>query len=576
MGPGSGPGTLGQKPGNDRGGRHYGDAMNDDTRPRNHMDYHSVVVGGGMAGLTCAAYLAKAGKSVLLLEKNRECGGLVSTFEREGFRFEAGLRALENAGIIRPMLKELGIDLEMVPSPVSVGLEDRIIHIRDLESLDEYRDLLVRFYPESSGAIDRLMVVIRKIMGHMDVLYGVENPNFKDLRSDRAFLFRELLPWLPRFLRTLGQIRRMSGPVESYLEAIVPDPSLRDIIAQHFFKNTPAFFALSYFSLYLDYFYPKGGVGKLAEAVEQKFLELGGHIRRETTITRVEPGRKRVVDANGWSCGYGNLLWAADLKTLYRITDPGGLPGKVRSDLEATRSRFLERRGGDSVFTLYVQADVPPEQFGAIARGHFFYTPSRQGLGDIRWGRLDSLLQDPGEPDKARVMAWLEDFLTRNSYEISIPVLKDPAMAPPGKTGLIVSVLAEYDLFHRLSKTDWYGEFLTRMEDRILELLTATVFPMLENKVVNRFSFSPLSYQKRVGSSEGAITGWSFQEPVPVIHEIQAAGRSVRTPLPSVYQAGQWTYSPAGVPMSILTGKLAAKKMLDPRTARKGARPEGR
>ena len=74
--------------------------------------YHTIVVGGGMAGLTGATYLAKQGHRVLLIEKNRECGGLVSTFSRDGFQFEAGLRALENAGIIFPMLEELGIALD--------------------------------------------------------------------------------------------------------------------------------------------------------------------------------------------------------------------------------------------------------------------------------------------------------------------------------------------------------------------------------------------------------------------------------------------------------------------------------
>jgi phytoene dehydrogenase-like protein len=85
---------------------------------------------------------------------------------------------------------------------------------------------------------------------------------------------------------------------------------------------------------------------------------------------------------------------------------------------------------------------------------------------------------------------------------------------------------------------------------------------MLKDKILERFSFTPLSIKNRIGSSEGAITGWSFQEPIPVINEMQKSARSVQTPLPSVFQAGQWTYSPAGVPMSILTGKLAADKIL--------------
>ena len=91
--------------------------------------YNTIVVGGGIAGLTSAAYLSRAGQKVLLIEKNKEFGGLVNSFIRDGFHFEAGVRALEDAGIIFPMLKDLGIQLEVVKSPVSVGIENEIINI---------------------------------------------------------------------------------------------------------------------------------------------------------------------------------------------------------------------------------------------------------------------------------------------------------------------------------------------------------------------------------------------------------------------------------------------------------------
>lgn len=524
--------------------------------------YHTVIVGGGMAGLTCAAYLAREGRRVLLIEKNRECGGLVSSFSRGGFRFETGIRALENAGIIFPMLQELGIELEVIKSPVSVGVENEILHIRDLGSLDQYSDLLKKLYPESGAEIDRIIKVIRKVMKQMDVLYGVENPNFKDMRRDRAYLFKELLPWLPKFLFTIGRINRMQMPVEPYLEKVITNPSLRDIISQHFFKNTPTFFALSYFSLYLDYFYPRGGVGRLASAVEKRFLELGGEILREAVIEHVSPRDRKVTDRENVDYSYENLVWAADLKTFYRITGTEGLSAGIRSKFENERNRLLKKRGGDSVFTLFLEVDEPADTFRRIANGHFFYTPSRQGLGETRWSRLEELLEQPGEPDKDRVLEWLDSFLSLNTYEISVPALKDPDMAPEGKTGLIVSILTEYDLFKRIADAGWYPEFKAAMEERIIRVLSGSVYPMLQDKVKGRFSFSPLSYAERVGSSEGAITGWSFREPVPVVHKIQAANRAVVTPIPSVYQAGQWTYSPAGVPMSILTGKLAARRIL--------------
>ena len=97
--------------------------------------YSTIVVGGGIAGLTSAAYLSRSGEKVLLIEKNSECGGLVNTFKRDGFCFDAGVRALEDAGIIFPMLKDLGIHLDVVKSEVSLGIENEILHIEDLSSL---------------------------------------------------------------------------------------------------------------------------------------------------------------------------------------------------------------------------------------------------------------------------------------------------------------------------------------------------------------------------------------------------------------------------------------------------------
>jgi phytoene dehydrogenase-like protein len=49
---------------------------------------------------------------------------------------------------------------------------------------------------------------------------------------------------------------------------------------------------------------------------------------------------------------------------------------------------------------------------------------------------------------------------------------------------------------------------------------------------------------------------------MPAVNSLPAVARSILTPIPGVYQAGQWTYSPSGLPISILTGKLAANRVL--------------
>lgn len=532
--------------------------------------HEAIVVGGGIAGLTAAVYLARAGVDVLLLEKNRYGGGLVNTFVRDGFRFEGGVRALLSAGVILPMLQELGITLDTLANPVSIGIEDRIMHVTSQASLEDYAALLQEFYPESVEDIARVIAVIKRVMKDMHVLYGVSNPLFNDFRNNQSYFVKVYIPWFFKFLLTLLRINRMQQPVEPYLDALVRERALRDIISQHFFKNTPAFFAMSYFYLYTDYFYPQGGVGRLPQALQDKILEFGGQIQLATEITELHAAEKHLVDRQGNRYAYEHLVWAADLKTLYRITETAGLSSDVAARIATQKATLLAGRGADSVFTLYVAVDEPPETFKTHARGHLFYTPSRQGLGEIHRSELRTLLQNWTSVSKADVLAWLDRFCERNTYEIAIPALKDPSAAPTGKTGLIISTLFEYELVKKVHESGWYDEFKAEVEQRMLEVLAASLYPALKEKLRFKFSATPLTIEKTVGSSEGAIVGWSFEAPIPVVSQMLKINAAVKTAIPHVTQAGQWSYSPTGVPTAILTGRLAPDAFLRARKKRLG------
>jgi all-trans-retinol 13,14-reductase len=529
--------------------------------------YDAVVVGAGMAGLTAAAYLRRGGRSVLLLEQNRVCGGLVNSFERGGFGWDGGVRALIDGGILTPMLRDLDIDLPMVRSRVSIGLEDRVMHVEDEGSLADYRRLLLGSFPDHEADIDRILDLVRAVMADMDVLYGVENPTFHDVAREPRYLVGTLMPWSLRFLRTVRRIYAQAAPYERTLAGLTDNPSLADMVGQHFFRGTPTFFAMSYFSLFLDYRYPLGGTGALAKAVEAYNRAQGTVIHTDTRVVAVDPVARQVRDEAGNAWTYGTLIWAADLKTLYGLTREDQLPSaRARRRYRALKPRLLERPGGDSVVTLYLGCDRPPEHFAAIAHGHFFYTPVPTGLGDTHRGELSALIRRlrggaiPGREDRKRaVKGWLDRFFALNSYEISIPVLRDPSMAPPGHTGLIVSVLFEHELCAVVAEDGWYEEFRTYAGDRMLQVLSSSIYPGLREHVVQRFEASPLTLERHTLNHGGAITGWTFEGgPPPVVHRIHQAHSAVRTPFPDILQAGQWTYSPSGVPIAILTGKLAA------------------
>jgi phytoene dehydrogenase-like protein len=524
--------------------------------------YDTIIVGGGIAGLTSAVYLAKANQKILLIEKNNEFGGLVSTFKHKGYQFEAGVRALESAGIIIPMLQDLGIELNMVRSKVSVGVENLVVSIEDKSSIDDYQQMLTKLYPDSADDIDHFIRVMLKIMKHLDVLYGIENPAFKDLKKDTQYIFKKLLPWLPRFLFTVRKINKLNKPIEPFLETIIHNQSLRDIISQHFFKGTPTFFALSYFTLYLDYFYPMGGSGKLAEAIVDKIQAYGGELKPSTLIEKVDAKNKVITDQDGNQYGFSNLIWAADLKALYANTNHEGLQQSVIDEFEKRKQNILAARGSESVFSLYLEIDLPLSYFGEIANGHFFYTPNKKGLGQIHSKELDALLKSWKLKHITEIQDWLNRFLNYNTYEISIPGLKDPSMVPEGKTGMIVSFIIDYNFFRLLQESGWYDDFRKNIEQQLIEILSASIYPKLKEHIDDQFSFTPISIKNRIASTDGSIVGWSFEDMIPVVSKIQYSDKSVLTPIPEIYQAGQWAYSPAGVPMSILTGKLAADRVL--------------
>lgn len=526
-----------------------------------HSNKKIIIVGGGISGLTTATSLANRGANVLLVEKNEKTGGLVNSFTRKGFVFDGGVRAIENAGMIKPMLEELEIDLTLYKSDVSIGVEDLVINAETEESVDDYEEMLKKLYPDSEDDVERVISVIKKFDKYMNVLFGSDSPFFKDAKRDRSYYFTTFIPWVFRLIVTGIAVLRMRMPVEDFLHKIMKNESLIDIISQHFFRGTPAFFAMSYFSLYTDYYYPMGGVGRIAEKLEKKLSSMGGEVLKNTEITEVHPGNKYITDLNGTQYTYDKLIWTADLKLLYRVIEKKGLPARVLSKIDKEQERILSRKGAESVFTVFMGVDQAPEIFKAISHGHFFYTPSKDGLGNLQRKDLKLMLANWENTSREEILDWLERFCQLNTYEISIPVLNDPEAAPEGKTGIIASFLFDYELIRRINKDGWYESFKSAVEERIITVLDNSIYPDLKKSVIFKFSASPLTLERWSGSSEGAIVGWSFEEPVPLDTGMLNMKDSVMTSMPDVYKAGQWAVSPAGIPTCILTSKLAADRV---------------
>ncbi len=287
-------------------------------------------------------------------------------------------------------------------------------------------------------------------MGYMDILYGIDNPLFLDLKSNPQYVFRTILPWLLKYTLTMPKIGKLHEPVEEYLSRFSTNQALIDIIAQHFFQKTPAYFALSYFSLYLDYRTPGEEPALSPGRWSGLCWSMAAKCERKQRSRASIPASTRRSILVGNVYRYRKLVWAADPKTLYRIVDLGSLTdSRAVGDIRAKQTAVSGKVGGDSVFTLYLTLNLDKTYFEEISSAHFFYTPSTAGLSNVR---LEDLFDDePNNPagfigDKARIIAWLERYLELTTYEISCPVLRDDALAPEGKTGLIISSLFDYSL----------------------------------------------------------------------------------------------------------------------------------
>jgi len=518
------------------------------------MFYDVIIAGGGIAGLTCSAFLAKSGYTILLLEKTEKLGGCINSFERDGFILDGGIRAIENSGVLMPMSRRLGIDIEFVKNNISIGLGKDVIRLKSIENLDDYENLLIKHFPENSSDIKKIFIEIKKITGYMDVLYNVDNPLFLDIKKDRIYFIKVIIPWLFKYLAIIRKIEKLKEPVKKYLERFTTNRSLIDIIAQHFFKDTPTFFALGYFQLYLNYYYPKGGTQRLPEKIVKYISDCGVQIKNNSEVKEVNPELHQLSDQYGNTYAYKKLIWAADLKTLYNIIniDPIKDSG-IKMNIISRKKELAYKTGGDSIFTLYLCVDLDKKYFSDIATEHFFYTPSSRGLLNSATINLSS---------KEETMRSLEEYFRYNTYEISCPVLRDSNLAPEGKTGLIISTLFDYSVTEAIYNAGWYDEFKTLSENVIIDIFNNSIYPGIKTQIISRFSSTPLTFYRTLGNSEGAITGWGFNNhAIPVETRLLKIANSIKTPIPDVSQIGQWAFSPSGVPVSIITGKLAADNL---------------
>ncbi len=517
--------------------------------------YDAIVIGAGHNGLTAAAYLARAGQKVLVLERRGLVGGSVVTEELwPGFKVDTAAHRGQLAGEI---VRDLALGrhgLVMLP-----GVASLFSPLPDGESLwlstdpVATRDSLQRHSPADAARWAAFTARLDQVAGLLREAYALSMPAVPDIPAgDLPALARLAWHW-----RGLGKadmlevLRLLPMSARELLDEWFESPALQAALAAlgvQGLRQGPLSAGTAFLLAHqwVNHGGPfkataRGGLGQITAALASAARSAGAEIRTGAEVTRllVEDGRAvGVVLADGAELRAQRLVSALDpRRTFLGLVDPFAL------DPEFVRAvQNIKLRGAFAKVHLAL-AGLP--QFKAVAgglgpaplRGVIHIGPSLMDLerayDDAKYGRPS---QRP----------WLE---------VTLPSVADPALAPDGQH--VMSIWVQYAPYH-LQDGDWDTQ-REALGDRVVRTL-AEYAPGLEGLIVQRQVLTPLDLERTFGLTEGNVYHGEmmldqilFMRPVP-------GWAQYRTPLEGLYLCGPGTHPGGGV--SGLPGRNAARQLL--------------
>jgi phytoene desaturase len=501
----------------------------------------AVVVGAGVGGLSAAIHLARRGMSVTVVEKNREPGGRLGQFTRDGHTFSTGPTLLIMPLLYRSELAHLGVDMDdalqaqRVDPTYDVVFDDgeRLAMTSDLTSM---RTQLEAMEPGSFGGFLRYIEEGRR---HYHL--GMPRLVDRDFRRFTDFATPANALLALRIKALLPHYRHMSRFFDS--------PRLRAAFTyQDVYMGLSPFSAPSTFSLtpYSELahgvWYPKGGMYRIVEVLAALAEEAGVTFAYGEPVRRieVEGGRATgVVLGDGRTpAGDGRLLPAdvvvanADLPYVYR---------RLLPDAAAAR-RIGRKTFSGSTISFFWGLDRPCPEL----RPHTLF------LGDAYRDNFDRIERNLPLPDGPSVY-------------VHAPTRLDPTTAPVGKDTLCAVVPSGHmtydgddpDMAAREEEL-WAGE-LARARTAVLARLAQVGLPDVADHITVEATATPPTWKAHHNLERGATHGLAhtlFQLAYLRPHNRHAAYRNL-------YFAGASTHPGTGVPTALVSGRLAAERIAD-------------
>lgn len=479
-----------------------------------------VVIGAGLGGLSAALHLTGAGREVVVLEREAEPGGRAGVLRDSGFTFDTGPTVLTLPELIGDALAAVGETLDgwLTLRRLDPGYRARFA---DGSTLDVRADLDETCDAVAAVCGSREADGFRRFAEYARALYRLELPHFinRNLDSPVALLSRPMLD-----LVRMGGFRRLAPKVASY----VRDERLRRLLTfQAMYAGLAPAQALAIYAVitYLDcvagVYFPMGGMQAVPRAMAGAAEKHGASFRYRTTAARIEVrnGRARaVLTSEGERIPADAVVVNADL------------PG-ARRDLLTIEPRRLRYSPSCVVLHVGAAALYPDAAHHTISFGSAWHATFDE---IIRQGRV---MSDP-------------------SFLLSTATLSDPSLAPSGKH-------AYYALFpcpnlDHAQLIDWTRE-QDRYRDALIAVLQQRGFAAAADTAEVMHLTTPADWQAR-GLAAGTPFGaaHTFGQTGPF--RFGTLDRHVR----NLLWCGSNVQPGVGVPMVILSGRLAAQRITGP------------
>jgi phytoene dehydrogenase-like protein len=520
--------------------------------------YDAIIVGGGHNGLVCAAYLAKAGKKVLVLEQRHILGGAAASdtiFPGFTFSLYSYVVSLFRPRIIRELeLPRHGYQV--------IPLECTFTPFPDGESLTRCGDPhatrreIARFSPKDAEVAPRFSLAMTKMARF--VKYIIDAPafdpaslkiaeifklyelgrHFRELDSDDRYVLTKLMTMSAvEFLDMWFESDRLKGPISvsgiigTFLG--VRSPGTAYVLLHHYMGEIDGAFR--------SWGLSKGGTGGVSLACARAARSFGAAIRTEALVEQilVKDGRAiGVVVRGGYEIKSKTVISAADPhQTFFKMVGKQHLDSKFVRQLK----RF-KYRGSSAKVNLAV--DRLPDFRCKPGNG-----PHLRGDITIAPG-VDYL-------EKAYDDAKYGDFSKRPFLDIVIPSLTDPTVAPPGKH--VISIFVQYAPYHLKAGAAQWPQKREALGDAVIDTL-AEYCPNLKDSILHRQVITPWDLEQDVGLTEGNIfQGELSLEQLGPFRPVAGWSR-YRTPINNLWLCGSCVHPGGGIMGA--PGELAAKTLL--------------